>query len=153
VGADPGEVDQAVAVAGWVRVARVSDRRLEWPNRVIVGGARTAVRDELRADVRYLRRLAPTTDIDLATLGSGGGLGDGGEWADAAGLIADAVRRGVVSDRSAQLVWSTLVFGLPAVEVADRWGEAPGAVVMRRLRAERALRCDLASRCDEMAAS
>jgi hypothetical protein len=149
--ADPAEVDQAVAVAGWARVTRESGRRLEWPDRVIVGGARTAVRDDLRAEARYHRRIAPAAEIDLAVAGDG--VVSGGEWADAAELMAAAVRRGTVSGRSAQLVWETRVLGVPVKAVAAQWGQAPSAVVMRRLRAERALRSDLADRSDDREAS
>ena len=138
-GTDRAEVDQAVAAAGWLRLSRVAGRRWEWPDRVIIGGARIAVRDELRSAARSESRLEPLGDAEpMCPVGDPTGL-------EAAELISIAVRRGVVSAGSARLVWATRVLGVPATEIAAECGERPRAVVMRRLRAERALRRNLLS--------
>lgn len=136
--ADREEMDQAVAIAGWDRIRRVAGRRLEWPDRVIVTGARDVVRDDLR-------RHARTSGHELLTAEVDPGPSEDSGFEDAAGLIQDALRRGVVSAESARLVWATRVMGVTAADLAAAGGERPNRVVMRRLRAERALRADRAT--------
>lgn len=132
-------VDQEVAAGAWARLMLISGSCPEWPDTMIVTAARTAARDRLQAEARRAAK------FDL-----GRALGEPAVevvscW-DAAELVAGAVRRGVVSPDSARLVWATRVLGVPACEVAAELGDRPGSVVMRRHRAERALREDRATR-------
>ena len=137
--ARPDEVDQAVAAAGWETIGRVAGRFLDWPDRVVVGGARTLVRDALRREARMAARVQPVAAVDPTS--------DTYPCFDtAADLIRDAVRRGVVSAGSARLVWATRVVGIPTADLADRSGDRANKLVMRRLRAERALSRDLPTR-------
>lgn len=136
--ADREEMDQAVAIAGWDRLRRVAGRRLEWPDRVIVTGARDVVRDQLRRRARTHNHEVLAEEVDPGPASESG-------FDDAAGLIQDALRRGVVTAESARLVWATRVLGVPAADVAAARGERLNRVVMRRLRAERALRADRAT--------
>lgn len=132
-------VDQEVASAGWARLMLVAGSRPAWPETLIVTAARTAARDRLAAEARRAAK------IDRLGLFEAGCMSDVSCW-DAAELIAGAVRRGVVSPGSARLMWATRVVGVPAAEVAAGLGERAGSVVMRRHRAERALRQDQATR-------
>ena len=137
--AERDEVDQDVAAAGWARLGRVAGMRLEWPDRVIVGGARTAVRDGLRAEAALRRRQTPVdflAEFCASEVGPFSGL-------EASDLLCRAVKRGVVDGSSAGLIWSTRVLGERLVDVAAERGDSPMAVGMRRLRSERALRLAL----------
>lgn len=106
---------------------------------MIVTAARTAARDRLQTEARRAAK------VDLVGELTEPAVEVVSCW-DAAELVAGAVRRGVVSPDSARLVWATRVLGVPASEVAAYLGDRPGSVVMRRHRAERALRQDGATR-------
>lgn len=134
--AEREEVDQDVAAAGWERLDRIAGTWLEWPDRVIIGGARTAVRDRLRAEAARHRRRAPLdTSTDLAAEES-----EPLSAFEASDLLCRAVGRGVLDESSAGLIWSTRVLGERLVDVAAEHAVSPMAVGMRRLRSERALR-------------
>ena len=127
------ELQQAMAAAGWKRVRALAGQAPSWPARAIVGGARDAVRDELRADAKRHQRLAAAPPREPVAAAPGGLF----EIAD---LLHGAVRRGTVASRSARLVFATRVLGVTTTEVARAENRDPKAVVMERLRAERALR-------------
>lgn len=132
--ADRAEVEQAVAAAAWERLRRLAGQRLAWPDRTIISGARTAVRDELRAAARRRTHEAPTGQVDPAGSSTDGGFGDAVE------IMAMAVGCGVLSPEAATLVWATRVLGIRPGELAGRSGLCLDAVLARRARAERALR-------------
>ncbi|MDA8045701.1 MAG: hypothetical protein M0Z30_10770 [Actinomycetota bacterium] len=143
---EPAEIDQAVAAAGWERIVVLAGSSVEWPDRVIAGAARDAVRAQLRAASR--RPTDPFPDDDGGGGGRGGGVpipaADSGHWgAEARDLFRCAVADGVVSPASAGVVWEVRAFGTPAVVVAARTGRQPAAIRKQCRRAERALRAHL----------
>lgn len=142
---DGVEVDQAVVAAGWERLVRLAGRRLPWPDRAIVSGARTAARDELRAAAR--RRARETVTAGAPDTG----LANDGSFTTAAELIAAAVDSGALGLESARLVWATRVLGIRPGELAGGSAAALDAVLARRARAERALRRHLSLERGEVA--
>ena len=136
--AELAEIDQAVAVAGWCQLEGMRGRRFDWPDRMIVTAARNAARDGLRRQALMAAREPAVEEVD-----PGPDHTHGLDMAEE--VIAAAVRRGVVSAESARTVWATRVVGIPASVIAGARGEHPNRVVMRRLRAEQALRRDRAT--------
>jgi DNA-directed RNA polymerase specialized sigma24 family protein len=107
----------------------------------VVCRARDFARDRLRAEAR--RRARETVSYELADPAS---TSPGAELDElfAADVLAGAVARGSINLRSARLVWALRIRGLSCVEVAELFSCSPAAVSMERLRAERALRAEVA---------
>jgi DNA-directed RNA polymerase specialized sigma24 family protein len=135
------EIDALVAMGAWEAICSLGGTPRAWPDRAVVCRARDFARDHLRAEAR--RRARETVSYEFA---EGASTSPGAELDElfAADVLAGAVARGSINLRSARFVWALRIRGLSCAEVAELFSCSPEAVSMERLRAERALRAEVA---------
>ncbi|MDA8045308.1 MAG: hypothetical protein M0Z30_08740 [Actinomycetota bacterium] len=135
--ADPDEIDQATAAAGWERIVVLAGHTVAWPDRVVAAGARDLVRDRLRSGARR-RPPDPLPD------GNGPGVAvpasEGCERAEVVDILRRAVDERVVTPAAVAVLWDLRAMRTPATDAARRDGRSPAAVRTQCRRAEAALR-------------
>ena len=131
-GADPAEVDQSLAAAGWSRITALAGTTVTWPATAIVGAARDEVRALLRRQARDERREQRLTTRTATR-------GDDEAVVDALDVLRRAVHRRVISPHAAQLIVASRLLGFTPAELARLTGRIPASVRKQRQRAEAAL--------------
>ncbi|MGH9128830.1 MAG: hypothetical protein ACRDY2_07665 [Acidimicrobiales bacterium] len=134
--ADPGEVDQAMAVAAWAAICRRAGTRLANPVAAIASPARDEVRGTLRTQARRDHRSSPEATRHLQLLA----VPPATEEVEVAELFASALRRGVVSLDEARLVVGVRALGVRPAEAARARNRRPSTLRTQLCRAEAALR-------------
>src|SRR5205807_9463312 len=128
------ELDQAVATAAWSQLVALSGQSLPWPATTVLVAVRDEVRGRLRTAARRQRRIdGDTRSAPVAVTGADQA------GAEAADLLAAAVRQGLVSADSARVVWATRVIGLSVAELGTTTGRPTSSIRTLRSRAEQAL--------------
>ncbi|MCU4187222.1 hypothetical protein K6U06_22865 [Acidiferrimicrobium sp. IK] len=137
--ADPDEIDQATAAAGWERIVALAGHTVAWPDRVVAAGARDLVRDRLRSGTRR-RPPDPLPDGDGDGPGMAARAPEGCERAEVVDLLRRAVEERVVTPAAVAVLWDLRAMRTPAADAARRDGRNPAAVRTQCRRAEAALR-------------
>ena len=138
--AEADEVDALVAAGAWEAVCALGGSAQPWPDRAVVARARDFARCRLRAESRRRSHGARGLEgLDPASVED-----DGAATVDAADVLERAVARGTLRPVPARLVWASRVEGRTPAELARLAGTSAEAASMARLRAERALRREVA---------
>ena len=137
---EAAEVDMLVAAGAWEAVCALGGTAEPWPDRAVVARARDFARARLRAESRRHRRETSwPAGTELANA-----LEDGFGTVLARDVLERAVARGTLRPVPARLVWAARVEGRTPAELARLAGTSAEAASMARLRAERALRREVA---------
>ena len=137
---DADEVDALVAAGAWEAICTLGGSAQPWPDRAVVRRARDFARARLGSEARRSsRETGGSEGLDLAT-----GEDDGTGTVVARDVLERAVARGTFGPVPARLLWAAHVEGRTPAELARLAGTSKEAASMARLRAERALRRDVA---------
>lgn len=137
---EPGEVDALVAAGAWEAICTLGGTAQPWPDRAVVCRARDFARARLGAESRRSSRETRGSEgLDPAT-----GEDDGTATVVARDVLERAVAAGRLGPVPAHLVWAARVEGRTPAELARLAGTSVEAASMARLRAERALRGEVA---------
>ena len=138
-GPDPAEVDAAVALGACRAVHALGGARRLWPDRAVANRARDYARASLAAEARRRRREPVHAEVPEQL-----DRADTMNSVEARDLVRRAVASGRVPLRGAAIVWELRVAGRTVAELSAQTGRSAEAVSMERLRAERALRAEVA---------
>jgi hypothetical protein len=135
------EVDSLLVLGAWEALNAIGGTACVWPDRAVVLRARDAARTRLLAEGR--RSLRETLRDELAGQAASAPEQELGTLL-AADILHSAVAKGCLSPSSAGLLWATRVEGASTAELARLGSRSPRSVSMECLRAERALRAEVA---------
>ena len=138
-GGEPADVDAAVALGACRAVRALGGARQSWPDRAVVNRARDYARTSLRAEARRRQREPLYAEVPERA-----NRADATGSVEARDVLRRAVASGRVPGRGAALVWELRVVGRSVAELSAKTGRSAEAVSMERLRAERALRAEVA---------
>ncbi|HET7488277.1 MAG TPA: hypothetical protein VFJ85_10130 [Acidimicrobiales bacterium] len=129
------ELDQQVVATAYERILALAPSPPPWPAMAIVDGTWQRLRAVARAECRRRDRTAEFDD-SLAELAAPAAVSAAEELA---GVLAEAVQRGVLAPLEGWLVLASRAQGRPMEELAASAGRNPRWAWRQRVRAERAL--------------